>query len=143
MESPGPPEQAWRGALMCDDYAGQKGAVRPGYHRSRLPGGRAAQAPRVVANHNSTLAEQALALFAKLREVQREVARLPTDERLRMRQLKAGPAADALQAWLLAQRQKVPAGSATAKAIDYSLGRWQALVAVNSTMAICRRTTTG
>jgi transposase len=72
-----------------------------------------------------------------------EVARLPTDERLRMRQLKAGPAADALQAWLLAQRQKVPAGSATAKAIDYSLGRWQALVAVNSTMAICRRTTTG
>ncbi len=30
--------------------------------------------------------------------------------------------------WLTGQRQKVPPGSATAKAIDYSLGRWTALV---------------
>lgn len=49
-------------------------------------------------------------------------------ERLRIRQEKAKPAADALYAWLTAQRQKVPPGSATVKAIDYSLGRWQALV---------------
>ena len=35
--------------------------------------------------------------------------------------------ADALHAWLLAQRQRVPDGSATAKAIDYSLTRWAAL----------------
>lgn len=35
--------------------------------------------------------------------------------------------ADALQAWLIAQRQKVPEGSATAKAIDYRLNRWTAL----------------
>jgi hypothetical protein len=28
---------------------------------------------------------------------------------------------------LLANRQKVPGGSATAKAIDYSLKRWEAL----------------
>jgi hypothetical protein len=45
-----------------------------------------------------------------------------------IRQLKARPAADTLHAWLIAQRQKVPPGSATAKAMDYSLGRWQALV---------------
>lgn len=35
--------------------------------------------------------------------------------------------ADALHQWLTAQRQKVPEGSATAKAIDYSLKRWLAL----------------
>ena len=35
--------------------------------------------------------------------------------------------ADALQQWLIAQRQKVPDGSATARAIDYSLKRWLAL----------------
>ena len=35
--------------------------------------------------------------------------------------------AAALKKWLLAQRQLVPDGSATAKAIDYSLKRWQAL----------------
>ena len=39
----------------------------------------------------------------------------------------ARPVADALHAWLQAQRQKVPPGSATAKAIDYNLGRWPAL----------------
>jgi hypothetical protein len=32
-----------------------------------------------------------------------------------------------MHAWLTAQRRRVPPGSATAKAIDYSLGRWQAL----------------
>ena len=35
--------------------------------------------------------------------------------------------ADALHQWLLEQRQRVPDGSATAKAIDYSLRRWTAL----------------
>ncbi len=34
---------------------------------------------------------------------------------------------DALQKWLLLQRQKVPDGSASAKAIDYSLRRWTTL----------------
>ncbi|EPD42368.1 hypothetical protein HMPREF9702_02558 [Delftia acidovorans CCUG 15835] len=35
--------------------------------------------------------------------------------------------ASALRKWLLAQRQLVPDGSATARAIDYSLKRWKAL----------------
>jgi transposase len=35
--------------------------------------------------------------------------------------------AKALQQWLQQQRQLVPEGSATAKAIDYSLKRWDAL----------------
>ena len=35
--------------------------------------------------------------------------------------------ADALQQWLAGQRRQVPDGSATARAIDYSLKRWQAL----------------
>jgi hypothetical protein len=39
----------------------------------------------------------------------------------------ARPAADTLQSWLLAQRQRVPDGSATAKAINYSLERWAPL----------------
>ena len=35
--------------------------------------------------------------------------------------------ADALQQWLTGQRQRVPDGSTTARAIDYSLKRWHAL----------------
>jgi len=44
-----------------------------------------------------------------------------------LRQTQARPAADLLHNWLMANRQKVPDGSATAKAIDYSLKRWAAL----------------
>jgi hypothetical protein len=39
----------------------------------------------------------------------------------------ARPVADALHQWLRQQRQRVPDGSATARAIDYSLKRWAAL----------------
>jgi hypothetical protein len=79
------------------------------------------------ANHESQVAEEALRYFVQLYEVEREGQDLTPDERRRIRQLKARPAADALSKWLQLQRQKVPDGSATAKAIDYSLNRWAAL----------------
>jgi len=122
-----PGGQAWRGALVCDDYAGYKALFAQGITEAGCLAHARRKFHELWANHKSLLAEQALALFAKLYEVEREVADLPADERLRIRQAKAKPAADALHAWLIAQRQKVPPGSATAKAMDYSLGRWQAL----------------
>ncbi len=79
------------------------------------------------ANHRSEIAGEAIKLFGVLYEVEREVRDLDPVLRHEIRQQKGRPAADALQAWLLAQRQRVPDGSATAKAIDYSLGRWRAL----------------
>jgi hypothetical protein len=118
---------SWRGTLICDDYAGYK----------QLFGERIAEAGCLAharrkffdlwANHKSTVAEQALVLFGDLYDIEREVADLDVDERRRIRQLKAQPIADDLQAWLLLQRQRVPEGSATARAIDYSLNRWTAL----------------
>ncbi|MBC5784860.1 IS66 family transposase [Ramlibacter sp. USB13] len=123
-----PGEQAWRGALVCDDYAGYKALFAQGITEAGCLAHARRKFHELWANHKSTLAEQALALFARLYEVEREIADLPADERLRLRQLKARPAADALHAWLLAQRQKVPPGSATAKAMDYSIARWSALV---------------
>lgn len=121
-------DQPWRGTLVCDDYSGYKALFAQGM----TEGGCLAHARRkfheLWANHKSTIAQQALELFGALYEVEREVGELTADERLRIRQAKAKPVADALHAWLTAQRQKVPPGSATAKAIDYSLGRWTALV---------------
>ena len=78
-------------------------------------------------NHKSTVAEEALKYFVQLYEFEREVQHLDPDERRRIRQLKARPVADALGKWLTLQRQRVPDGSATAKAIGYSLNRWAAL----------------
>jgi len=47
--------------------------------------------------------------------------------RQRLRQLLGRPIADSLHQWLILHRQKVPDGPATAKAIDYSLNRREAL----------------
>src|SRR5208282_6947337 len=53
---------------------------------------------------------------------------LNSDGRRLLRQQRAKPIAEALRQWLVRQRGQVPDGSATAKAIEYSLGRWAALI---------------
>lgn len=78
------------------------------------------------ANHQSTVGEQALKFFGRLYDVEREVAGADAQARLDARR-RSRPVADALHQWLRQQRQKVPDGSATARAIDYSLNRWVAL----------------
>ncbi len=60
-------------------------------------------------------------------DVERPIQQLDHDQRRVIRQQQAKPIADTLHAWLVAQRARVPEGSATAKAIDYSLRRWDAL----------------
>lgn len=47
--------------------------------------------------------------------------------RLEVRRRRSRPVADALHQWMRLQRQKIPDGSATARAIGYSLNRWVAL----------------
>jgi hypothetical protein len=122
-----PGDDGWRGKLVCDDYSGYKQLLTMGVTEA----GCLAHARRkffdLWANHKSQLAEEALRYFVQLYEVEREVHDLDPDERRRIRQSKARPVADALGRWLQLQRQKVPDGSAIAKAIDYSLGRWAAL----------------
>ena len=122
-----PGDDGWHGKLVCDDYSGYKQLLTMGVTEA----GCLAHARRkffdLWANHKSQVAEEALQYFVQLYEVEREVHDLAPDERRRIRQLKARPVADALSKWLQLQRQKVPDGSATAKAIDYNLGRWVAL----------------
>ena len=52
---------------------------------------------------------------------------LSAQQRLHERRTRAAPIAKALHDWLLTQRGKITDGTATAKAIDYSLNRWAAL----------------
>jgi hypothetical protein len=79
-------------------------------------------------HHQSPVGEQALAIIQQLYEVERDAATLDPPQRQALRQARSRPIADALQQWLLQQRSNVPNGTATAKAIDYSLKRWEALV---------------
>jgi transposase len=122
-QSPG-----WKGHLVTDDFSGYKACFELGV----IEVGCMAHARRkfhdLWIHHTSPLGEQALKFFMKLYEVEREVRELAADERKAIRQEKSKPVADALHVWLTQQRLKVPDGSATAKAIDYSLKRWKALV---------------
>jgi hypothetical protein len=79
-----------------------------------------------VAN-KSSIAQTAIELIAQLYGVERDIKDLPADDRLQHRRSRSWPIANALHEWLVAQRAQVMAGTATAKAIDYSLNRWAAL----------------
>jgi hypothetical protein len=117
----------WNGKLVCDDFAGYKA----GFEKGITEIGCMAHARRKffdlhVAN-KSQLAEHALYSIGGLYEVERQARDMSDEDRLRIRQEKAAPIIKTLHDWMLAQRDLVPNGSATAKALDYSLKRWVAL----------------
>ena len=83
----------------------------------------------VLAGSNlQAIAQQALDYIRQLYDVEREVKHLTADERRDIRQTRSKPLADAFHQWMVLQRQKITDGSATAKALDYSLKRWAALI---------------
>ena len=118
----------WRGTLVCDDYSGYKALIAEGVTEA----GCMAHARRkffdLHTHHQSQIAGEALAYFQKLYIIERELTELEHDDRRRLRQEQAKPVLDEFESWLKGRRQQVPNGSATAKAIDYSLRRWAALV---------------
>ena len=65
--------------------------------------------------------------IGQLYGVGREVKHLDPDARRQTRQTQSRPLADAFYQWMLLQRQMITDGSATARALDYSLKRWAAL----------------
>jgi transposase len=116
------------GTLVTDDYSG--------YHALHAQGRVGAALCMAHARRHlfeahkltgSMIAAQAVALIAKLYEVEREAAALDTQARWLLRQSRSRPAAEALHAWLTEQRQKLANADATAKAINYSLSNWRAL----------------
>jgi len=118
----------WRGTLVCDDYSGYKALIADGVTEA----GCMAHARRkffdLHTSHQSEIAGEALAYFQKLYAVEHELATLAQDDRRRLRQEQAKPVLDEFGIWLERRRQQVPNGSSTAKAIDYSLRRWAALI---------------
>lgn len=118
---------AWRGTLVCDDFSGYKALFKLGVTEAGCMAHARRKFYELWANHSSQIAGEALKLFGALYDIEREVQELDADKRREIRQQKGRLAADALHAWLVAHRHRVPDGGATAKAIDYSLGRWEAL----------------
>lgn len=118
----------WSGKLVCDDYAGYKGLFAAGVTEVGCLAHARRKFHDLWANHQSAPAEEALKLFGALYEVERQAKDLSTEQRCQLRQLQSRPIADKLREWLLLHRQRATDGTAIAKAIDYSLGRWNALM---------------
>ena len=120
--------EGWSGKLVCDDYSGYKALFAAGITEVGCLAHARRKFHDLWANHQSAVAEEALKHFAALYEVEQQVRELSCDERQRIRQLQARPIADKFHDWLHLQRQKSTEGTAIAKSINYSLGRWQALM---------------
>ena len=117
----------WKGSLVCDDYAGYKAGFAQGITEVACLAHARRKFFDLHASSKSTVAESALRQIGAIYEIERALQGLGHDERQRARQERSRPMLDALHRWMLLTRQKVPDGSATAKALDYSLKRWAAL----------------
>ena len=117
----------WRGQLVCDDYTGYKALFTQGVTEL----GCMAHARRkffdLHISNKSQIAQEALGYIGQLYEIERQVRDIQPEQRDLIRQAQARPIADALHDWLKLRRQQLADGSATAKAVDYSLKRWPAL----------------
>ncbi|PTB16720.1 IS66 family transposase [Trinickia symbiotica] len=116
----------WRGKLVCDEHSGYKAGFELGITEIACVAHARRRFFELHASNKSEIAEQALKYFGELYAVERHVAELTPDRRREVRQQRARPIADALHDWMLSQRKLVSEGSAIAKALDYSLRRWEA-----------------
>ena len=118
----------WSGQLLVDDYGGYKQLFRQGIGEL----GCFAHARRpffeLYANHQHPVAGEALRRIGELYAVEASVKDATVEARHAYRRQEAVPRLKELHDWLLTQRARTATGSALAKAIDYSLKRWQALI---------------
>ena len=117
----------WQGKLVTDDFSGYKACFELGVTEVGCMAHARRKFHELWANHGSQVGEQALKFFSQLYDLEREVADKDSQTRLDARRRRSRTVADALHQWMRLQRQKIPDGSATARAIDYSLNRWEAL----------------
>lgn len=118
----------WQGSLVCDDYGGYKALSAKGVTEV----GCMAHARRYFFDlyqaSASDVAEQALVLFKSLYEIEELAKDLDAQARWRMRQTRSKPIAEKFHAWMISQRLLATDGTRLARALDYSLKRWTALV---------------
>ncbi|SUD58045.1 protein TnpC1 [Ectopseudomonas oleovorans] len=119
--------QDWRGKLVCDDFGGYKASFELGVTEIGCMAHARRKFYELHVTNKSMLAEQALRYIQLLYEIESEARDLEPDLRRQIRQEKAVPVMDRLHAWMIAQRDLVPEGSAISRALNYSLKRWAAL----------------
>jgi transposase len=122
--------EGWSGHLMVDDYPGYKALFRSGITELACMAHARRKFFDLYKANQSKVAAEALKRIAGLYDLERECteAGLSVEDRGRQRQARAKPVLDDLYAWLCTTRKTVADGSGLARAIDYSLRRWPALM---------------
>jgi transposase len=121
--------QDFEGTLVTDDYSGYKALFRAG--KVQEAGCWAHARRKFFEAHKlnrSEIAKLALDWIARLYEIEREVQVVDDLQRLAIRQARSRPLLEEFKAWLMGQRVELAAADVTAKAIDYTLRRWGALI---------------
>jgi len=118
----------WSGTLVRDEYKGYESVVA---QRECKASGCLAHARRkydeLLKHNSSPVAAEAIERIAQIYRIERELQGLSGSARLAQRREHAGPLWKSLHEWLTLELRRVPEGSATAKAINYSLNHWKAL----------------
>jgi transposase len=117
----------WKGHLMVDDYAGYKALFDQGITELGCLAHARRKFFEVQAANASPIASEALVRIGQLYAIEAQAKDWNIEDRARLRAEQSAPRLKALREWLIQTRGSVAQGSATARAIDYSLKRWEAL----------------
>ena len=135
---PGAPPgyQSWGGHLMVDDYAGYKALFKETQNSTDPIVELACWAHvrrkffELHVAAKSSLAQEMVYHIGQLYSIERQCreGNLDVQAITQLRRERALPRLEAMHGWLQSKREQVTDGTATAKAMDYTLRRWSALV---------------
>jgi len=118
----------WSGTLVVDAYSGYDATLSlPGRSTANCLAHARRKFDELVKANASEVAKQAIQRIAWLYRIEADARDKTCEERLQMRRERSKPLWEELHVWLRLERQRVPDGSAIAKAIDYSLNHWKGL----------------
>lgn len=124
----------WQGHLLVDDYGGYKALFSTARQEASpcIELGCWAHARRKFFDlhqaNASSMALEALTRIGQLYAIEQQGKALDIEARQQLRAEQSRPVLDALHQWLIQTRANTANGGGSAKAIDYTLKRWPAMI---------------
>jgi transposase len=118
----------WQGHLMVDDYAGYKALFKQGITELACLAHIRRKFFDLHAANANPVAALALERIRALYDIEREAKDCSVEERQRLRQEKSLPLCEEMEKWFIKIRLTTADGCALARALDYAIKRWAAVM---------------